>query len=56
VIQEPVAFGTEGELIIPVIKFGDKGAVPIAFPADCPTPGGSPPLPDPAPPTITSSS
>ena len=55
VIGEPVAFGTEGELIIPVIKFGDQGAVPIPFPADCPVPGGSPPLPDAPPPTVAPS-
>jgi hypothetical protein len=56
VIQEPIAFGTEGEQIIPVIKYGDKGAVPIPFPTDCPAPGGSPPLPEPAPPTAIPSS
>jgi hypothetical protein len=28
--------GPSGELIIPVIKFGEKDAVPAPFPADCP--------------------
>jgi hypothetical protein len=52
VIQEPVAFGTNGELIIPVVAFGESGAVPVPFPIDCPIPGGSVPTPEAAKPTI----
>jgi hypothetical protein len=51
VIQEPMAFGMNGELIIPVVAFGDEGAVPLPFPTDCPIPGGSVPVPEVAPPT-----
>jgi hypothetical protein len=51
VIQAPIAVGSEGELIIPVVRFGDEGAIPVPFPDDCPTPGGSVPVPDRASPT-----
>jgi hypothetical protein len=53
VIQAPIAVGSEGELIIPVVRFGDEGAIPVPFPDDCPTPGGSVPVPDRASPAQT---
>jgi hypothetical protein len=51
VIQKPIGFGTDGELIIPVIRFGDKGAEPVPYPDDCPTPGRPSAVPSPDPPT-----
>ncbi len=44
VMQAPVGIGSEGELIIPVIKFGDKGAEPIPLPSDCPPVDGASPV------------
>lgn len=44
VMQPPAAIGSEGELIIPVIKFGDTGAGPIPFPSDCPPLDGADPV------------
>ena len=55
VIQEPIAFGMDGEMIIPVVPFDAEGAAPIPFPEDCPVPGGSEP-PNLAPPTPMPSS
>jgi hypothetical protein len=43
-MQAPIAVGPEGELIIPVIKFGDKDAVPVPFPSDCPATDGLEPV------------
>lgn len=53
VMQAPIAVGPEGELIVPVIKFGDKDAVPVPFPADCPPTDGSQPVLVPMAPTPT---